>query len=193
MGGNTGSTRRSFLSQASGAIGSGWIASQWPLFLAAASAACSRRDGGEPFANLDESLGLTLEAIAEQIIPADESPGARDAGVVWFIDQLIGSTGSGMRSVLEAGVADLDVRAGAGRKFVELPFDEQTMVVKAIETSPFFATMRFLTVSGMFVMPEHGGNRGKAGWKLIGFADRHSWQPPFGYYDEGFGPNESDS
>jgi hypothetical protein len=35
----------------------------------------------------------------------------------------------------------------------------------------------------MFAMPVRGGNRDKAGWALIGFVDRHVWQPPFGYYD----------
>ncbi len=36
----------------------------------------------------------------------------------------------------------------------------------------------------MFALPSYGGNRDKAGWHLIGFDDRHFWQPPFGYYDE---------
>jgi hypothetical protein len=36
---------------------------------------------------------------------------------------------------------------------------------------------------GMFSHPMHGGNFNKVGWNLIGFEDRYSWTPPFGYYD----------
>jgi hypothetical protein len=35
----------------------------------------------------------------------------------------------------------------------------------------------------MFANPEYGGNRDKIGWKMIGFDDRFSWGPPFGWYD----------
>jgi hypothetical protein len=35
-------------------------------------------------------------------------------------------------------------------------------------------------------MPKYGGNHDKAGWKLLGFEDRHVWQPPFGYYDKDY-------
>jgi hypothetical protein len=43
----------------------------------------------------------------------------------------------------------------------------------------------------MFTLPTYGGNRDGVGWKLIGFEDRHTFQPPFGYYDRdypGFAP-----
>jgi hypothetical protein len=31
--------------------------------------------------------------------------------------------------------------------------------------------------------PSYGGNRGKIGWKQIGFEGSMAYQPPFGYYD----------
>ena len=37
--------------------------------------------------------------------------------------------------------------------------------------------MRMLTLCGMFALPSWGGNRDEAGWKLLGFEDRHAWQP----------------
>jgi hypothetical protein len=43
-----------------------------------------------------------------------------------------------------------------------------------------------LTVIGMFTMPAYGGNRGGAGWKLLGFEDSHAFHPPFGYYDRDY-------
>ncbi|MDX1556781.1 MAG: gluconate 2-dehydrogenase subunit 3 family protein [Xanthomonadales bacterium] len=176
-------SRRHFLGTTSSALGSGWIALQWPAFMAAAGVACSRREEGEGFAHLDDRVAWSLEALAEQIIPADEFPGAREAGVIWFIDELLGGAWAGSRAMLESGVAMLDEQAGGGRRFVDLPFDEQTRVVRQIESDSFFSTMRLLTLAGMFAMPALGGNREKIGWALIGFEDRHAWFPPFGYYD----------
>ena len=40
-----------------------------------------------------------------------------------------------------------------------------------------------MTAAGMFAMPSRGGNRNKAGWKLIGFKDQFSWASPYGWYD----------
>ena len=31
--------------------------------------------------------------------------------------------------------------------------------------------------------PEYGGSGGEVGNALVGFEDRHVWQPPYGYYD----------
>jgi hypothetical protein len=36
---------------------------------------------------------------------------------------------------------------------------------------------------GFLAKPEYGGNYNRAGWKLIGFEDQMTYQPPFGYYD----------
>ena len=37
--------------------------------------------------------------------------------------------------------------------------------------------------AGLFAAPEYGGSGGEVGNALIGFEDRHVWQPPYGYYD----------
>jgi hypothetical protein len=41
-------------------------------------------------------------------------------------------------------------------------------------------------VLGLLALPSYGGNAGKAGWKLVGFDDRHVWEPPFGHYDRDY-------
>lgn len=176
-------SRRTFLSGASGALGTGWMASNWPVLLAAGVAGCERRASGAGYAHLEVNLGNLLEAVVEQIVPSDDTPGARDAGVVWFIDALVGGPWGGMKPMLEAGGKSLDQRSGGEGAFSELSFDAQTEVLKDIENGSFFQTMRLLTIAGMFAMPARGGNREKAGWAMIGFEDRHAWQPPFGHYD----------
>src|SRR4051794_25003315 len=56
---------------------------------AGALGACGRR--GSPWHFLRAADGKTLEALCEQIIPSDQTPGAAWAGVVNYIDrQLMG-------------------------------------------------------------------------------------------------------
>lgn len=176
-------TRRSFISDGARTLGSGWLTLQWPVVLAAATAACDQRDAKAGYANLGATTARTLAAVAEQIFPADETPGADEIGVVWFIDALMGGRWGGMRPMLEAGARALDDRSGTAAEFSELPFGEQTEILRDIEDEAFFQAMRLLTLGGVFAMPSRGGNREKAGWALIGFEARHSWQPPFGHYD----------
>jgi hypothetical protein len=68
-------------------------------------------------------------------------------------------------------------------KFSALTSAQQIQLLTAIETTPFFKTVRDHTVIGMFASPQHGGNYQKVGWALIGFEDRLNFAPPFGYYD----------
>jgi gluconate 2-dehydrogenase gamma chain len=125
--------------------------------------------------------------VVDQIIPPDDLPGAAEIGVVHFIDQAMGGFAADQAGLLQEGLADLDRRARAAvagsQGFADLAFDQQTAMLQEIDTTPFFEQMIFLTHCGMFAMPSWGGNRERAGWALLGFDNRHAWQPPFGYYD----------
>ena len=93
---------------------------------------------------------------------------------------------------LREGLAELQAasltRYGTATFYILSP-DQQDSLLRAIETTPFFETMRYLTIAGMFTMPALGGNRNEVGWQLIGFEDRHVWQPPYGYYDADYMEN----
>ena len=67
--------------------------------------------------------------------------------------------------------------------FHELEAAQQDQLLTEIEDSEFFGTIRYLTIAGMFSLPDYGGNRGNIGYQLLGFEDRQVWQPPFGFYD----------
>jgi hypothetical protein len=71
---------------------------------------------------------------------------------------------------------------GAAR-FATLSSQRQIELLHATEQTPFFQTMRFLTIAGTFANPSWGGNHDKIGWQILGFEDRFVWQPPFGDYD----------
>jgi gluconate 2-dehydrogenase gamma chain len=180
-------SRRAFLAQAGGMAGSGWLAVNAPLLLAAGQAAEDQRSTGQGWVNMTSRQARSFAAVVDQIIPPDDLPGASAAGVVYFIDQALGGFAADNGDLLTEGLADLDRRAlaaaSASEGFASLAFEQQTAILEAIDTTPFFNHMIFLTHCGMFAMPSWGGNKDLAGWNLIGFDSRHAWQPPFGFYD----------
>jgi hypothetical protein len=185
---NKKNSRRTFLAGVGGAAGSGWLAVNAPLLLAAGQAAQDQRSAGQQWENMTPPQARSFAAVVDQIIPPDDLPGAAEAGVVYFIDQALGGFAAGQDELLKEGLADLDRRARAAAPaaegFAGLSFEQQTAILAAIDTTPFFNQMIFLTHCGMFAMPSWGGNKELAGWNLIGFDSRHAWQPPFGFYDE---------
>ena len=79
--------------------------------------------------------------------------------------------------------ADVASRWPQHTSFASLPEAQQLELLRAWEGRPFFETLRAAAISGMFSLPEYRGNRGEAGWRLLGFEHRMAWQPPFGAYD----------
>lgn len=184
------STRRQFLSATGQMVSGGWLALNAPLLMAASQAAEEQRARGAAWENLTQAEAAVCTAVVDQIIPPDDLPGASEAGVVYFIDQVMGGFMADAAPMLREGLAGLDAMAvsqypGAAG-FAGLAFAQQTAILESVETTPFFETMIFLTHCGLFANPRWGGNREQMGWNLIGFDSRHAWQPPFGYYDAQF-------
>ena len=102
-------------------------------------------------------------ALASVIIPSDEGPGAKEAGVVFFIDALLAEADETERDVYREGLRS---------------------VAPPKEGDPFFEAVRVHTVMGFFSHPKYGGNLGEAGWRVIGFEHRMEFSPPFGFYDK---------
>jgi gluconate 2-dehydrogenase gamma chain len=190
-------TRRQFLRATGGLLGSAWIGTHWPQFVAAAEHAHAAASG-----TVDRSLKVLspaqardVEAIAAQIVPSGDTPGAREAGVVYFIDQVHAGPYAARAAEFTAGLAEFQARFAeinpAVATFADLPDGAQLEYLRGIEASPFFGTMKVLTLLGLLALPSYGGNAGKLGWKLVGFQDQHAWTPPFGHYDRdypGFAP-----
>jgi gluconate 2-dehydrogenase gamma chain len=129
-------------------------------------------------------------AIAAQIIPSDATPGAREAGVVFFIDRALATFFSRMAETFRAQLTEFRAECHARHpdcaSFSALSSQQQIEFLQTVEHTPFFVSMRFLTVLGMFAMPSYGGNRDSVGWKLLGFEDQHVFHPPFGHYDRDY-------
>jgi gluconate 2-dehydrogenase gamma chain len=145
---------------------------------AAAGPAATRR-----WRVLTDGEARLAEAIAEQIVPADRDPGAREAGVVNFIDKQLAGPYRRHVDAYRKGLAGVDEtsRAMFGAAFVELPGDRQVEVLKVLEagraagaawqhesSAAFFRLIRDHTMQGFYGGPQHGGNRGYASYRMLG-------------------------
>jgi len=178
-------SRRRFIAAAGAGAASVWLtASPRDLIAAAKHAATARR-----FEVLSAIDAADFEAFAAQIIPTDDTPGAREARVVHFVDKALTTFAKDQRADLEKGLKELRARAAKAQRgatsFAALPPDKQVAIIAAMEKDkhPFFENARSATIAGMLAMPEYGGNFNKIGWKWIGFEDKFSWGEPFGWYD----------
>jgi gluconate 2-dehydrogenase gamma chain len=183
-------SRRHFLAASSTTLGGAWLALHLPAIQAAAAYARRAAAARSPFDILTPEEARELEAVAAQIIPTDDTPGAREAGVVYFMDKALGTFGAPFLEPIRAGLPDLAKAAQARRLsapgFSGLSPAEQIDVLRGLEQTPFFGAVRFLTVAGMFGDPSYGGNKDRIGWKLIQYDGGHAQQPPFGYYDANY-------
>ncbi|MCB1650047.1 MAG: gluconate 2-dehydrogenase subunit 3 family protein [Pseudomonadales bacterium] len=179
-------SRRAFLHKTTTAASTSLIALSLPMIMSASQQARAAQAMDAPLTALQPDEALELAAIAARIIPTDETPGATEAGAVYFMDRVLSTSHANVLPELRTGLATLQATASTrygSANFHTLAAGQQDALLQDIEDSSFFNTLRFLTIAGTFSLPQYGGNRDHIGWKLIGFEDRHMWQPPFGYYD----------
>jgi gluconate 2-dehydrogenase gamma chain len=185
-------SRRSLVQAIAGIVATAVTPLGWGELVHAIDVAHAAEQGaaGAKLLFLTTAEAADIDAVTAQIVPTDDSPGARDAGVVYFFDRALGSfytqLANDYRAQLAAFQAAYRERHPAARSFAALTSDEQINFLRGIDETPFFQTTRLLTLLGMFALPEYGGNRDAVGWKLIGFEDRHVFRPPFGYYDRDY-------
>ena len=182
-------SRRAFLTDSAAGVGSVWLAANWPAILEAGEFAqrAATAEQPVPFAVFSAAQAADVDAMASQIFPTTDTPGAHEAHVVNFIDRALVTFARDRRALYVQGLNDLQAKTTelfpTASKFSALTSAQQIQVLTAIEKTPFFLTVREHTLTGMFASPRHGGNFNKVGWKLIGFEDTLNFKAPFGYYD----------
>jgi gluconate 2-dehydrogenase gamma chain len=181
-------SRREFVA-AAGSLGAVWLlANVTGRSEALAHAAHQARQAQPTLQFFTPEQAAEVEAFASRIIPTDDTPGAREAGVVYFIDRGLMTFAKNQQEFFTDGLAKL--QKDVGRKFAgktrlsSLTPAQQDEVLKSIERSPFFGAMRFSTIAGMFALPSYGGNKDFTGWKLVGQESALEFKPPFSWYDE---------
>ena len=182
--------RREFVERIASTLATTLSAARWSE-LTAASAFVVAVPATAPWEFLTPQQARLLDVVTSHIVPTDETPGAREARVVRFIDHAFATF---LKDSQKAFVGTLDdfVEFTShyrpdGASFLELSPREQIDALHDCERikPDVFGPLRGLTMLGMFTHPEHGGNYQKIGWRLIGYVDQYSWVPPFGYYDRG--------
>ena len=143
----------------------------------------SKRSAFRFFNEQDAEL---VALIAEQIIPADDAPGATDAGVIYFIDRILAGPHRNHRTTYSTGLERVRVTSERmyGRPFAELTSDEQTDLLSALESDQvprdvwtgasapgFFALVRGHTMQGFM-----GGYLERSMQSLMEFQSRLSEQ-----------------
>jgi gluconate 2-dehydrogenase gamma chain len=152
--------RRKFLGAGLSATAAGMLAS------------CGRTGGGPNWRFLTAAEASAVDAICEQIIPADTDPGARQAGVVNFIDLQLTKHHKRYQGAYRKGIAGVDAasRKRFGKPFVDLTSEQQIEILTDVENNDaeFFGLIRTHTMQGFYGDPRHGGNRGAVSWKMLG-------------------------
>jgi gluconate 2-dehydrogenase gamma chain len=181
-------SRRSLLHQCAICLGVMNLPQAWMKLLAAPEMAHHARTdaaavpGPVPFKYFNPEQAACVEAITEQIIPADQDPGAKWAGVVHYIDLSLAGEFAELRPIYQAGLSRLGelTKAVSDHPFSDLDFALQTSVLEKLQSDApgtpsstsgqhFFALVRRQTIEGFFGDPKHGGNRDYVGWKVLKF------------------------
>jgi gluconate 2-dehydrogenase gamma chain len=167
----------------------GFLPAIWPQIAAAQEHAHGAAGSGGPagLTFLDRETAAEIEALAAQVIPTDATAGAREAGVIYFIDRALGTFDADKRDIYQKGMQEAQARRSAlfpeSKSIAALTPEQQIALLQDIENTEFFELLRMHTILGFLGDPRYGGNRDLSGWKLIGFEDRPGFEPPFGYYD----------
>jgi gluconate 2-dehydrogenase gamma chain len=202
-------SRRRFLLNSLSSLSATWVATYWPAALAAAQHAHNSAQAASPpsFEFFTPELAAEVDAIVARIIPTDATPGAREAGVVYFIDRALTTFASDLRKVYAEGMADVQTRVRkmfpGVEKFSTATGEQQDEVLSALEDKAastdrpfaprplapnFFETIRQHTIAGFLIDPDSArrGNHDGVGWRVIGREREHAFQPPFGDCDKDY-------
>ena len=202
-------SRRRFLLDGVNGLSAAWVAQHWPVALAAAQHAHNSAQSAIPprFEFFTPGLAEEVDAVSARIIPTDQTPGAREAGVVYFIDRALATFASDDKKLYTEGMAEVQARTHemfpGVEKFSAATAEQQDEILRALDKNAgpvsrpfrpapsgqnFFETIRQHTIAAFLIDPDSDrrGNRGGAGWQVIGRAHEHMFQPPFGYYDKDY-------
>jgi len=200
-------SRRTFLLRAGTGISAAWISANWPALLSAARHAHDAAQAAKPpkLEFFTPEQATEIDAISARIIPTDELFGAREAGVLYFIDRGLATFSADDQKTYREGLPELQARVTEmfpnAAKFSSLTPQQQDEVLHSLDenapsprrpfrASPgaqnFFETLRQHTIAGFLIDPDYGGNDSGAGWKVIGREREHMFQAPFGFYDRDY-------
>ena len=183
-------SRRSFLVESFTGLNAAWVAANYPGILAAQNYVRKATDAGQlpRLAVFSEAQATEIEAMTAQIIPTDETPGAREAHCVYFIDRALVDVLEGQATGLRtraAGASSEDAAALPGREqILGAHFRAADQDAHRDRKDAVLRTWSARTPSSDSSLARcTAATTTKIGWKLIGYDDSLNHKPPFGYYD----------
>jgi gluconate 2-dehydrogenase gamma chain len=135
-----------------------------------------------PWRILTVQESTLLDALVEQIIPTDQWPGGREAGVTNFIDMQLMGPYARYQETYRKGLLFIEQTCVSKfqKRFEQLPFDQQTEFLKTMEAgkmegklwekgfdSRFFRLIRDHSMQGFYGSPRHGGNKNNVSYKMM--------------------------
>jgi len=139
-----------------------------------AAVGCKKGSRGNWEFLTDEQAG-TLGALCDQIVPADEFPGATQAGVLDYIDRQLVRHYRRHQEAYRDGLVEAEAigRKRFGERLAQLTPSQQDEVAHALElaSSVFFNLLRNHTLEGYYGSPRHGGNRDAQSWRMLGLSE----------------------
>ena len=127
----------------------------------------------------------TLRTVVDCLIPADDFPGAYEAGVCDYLLKLFETDLRDEAEFFMTGLDNIELegRARFGKPFASLTPKQQSITLEAIqqgdvltswEISPqrFFEMLVCTTAESFYSDPQQGGNRGAISWTMTGFEDQ---------------------
>lgn len=132
-----------------------------------------------PYETFSTEEGRTVEALCDQVIPADDLPGAKQAGVVYYIDRQLAGPLRRFQAAYHDGLSKFReaCRSRTGRDFQDLSFSGQAKFLEDLEAGriekldSFWRLVIDHTMQGFYGSPAHGGNREEVSWKMLGIQD----------------------
>jgi gluconate 2-dehydrogenase gamma chain len=123
-----------------------------------------------------------IDAVAEQIIPSDDWPGGREAGVTNFIDKQLVGPYKRFQHAYRKGIAAIQETCEARfqKKFEDLAWDDQTVFLLTLEAGnmkdsiweggfdqEFFNMIRNHSMQAYYGSSRHGGNKNYVSFKML--------------------------
>jgi len=200
--------RRDFLLRSCSSLTAIWVSSHWPSLCSAATHARQAVQAPEAakLSFFTPAQAVEIDAITSRIIPTTDTPGAHEAGVVYFIDRALTTFAVEQQKDYREGLPELEARAhemlSAIDKFSAATPEQQDEVLRSFEDTDvkatrrpytprkagnsFFETVRTHTIVAFLLDPDAGGDSKGVGWTVIGREREHMFHAPFGYYDKDY-------
>src|SRR5271169_1082793 len=168
-------SRRGFLSQGLTGISAAWISAHWPAVLSAATHARKAAQSASiaKFEFFTPEQATEIAAISARIIPTTDTPGAHEAGVVFFIDRTLVTFAKDNQKAYAEGLPALQAKVrelfpGTEKFSAATPEQQDKILVSLDEHSAgkgrnpfglagansFFETVRVDTVMAFLIDPD---------------------------------------